>query len=138
MTEKEILEQILLKVTHIETDVAELKTDVANLKMDVAELKTDAANLKMDVAGLKTDVTDLKEGINRLDTKLTDTRLHIENVTDKNIQILAENHLTLINKFNQNVSVADKNLIYEIQVRVLTEKVEILEKEMKELKEKIA
>lgn len=131
MTEKELLEQILLKVTHIEGDVAELKTDVSNLKKDVAELKTDVSNLKKDVANLQKDVENL-------DRKLTDARLHIENVTDKNIQILAENHLTLINKFNQNVNAADKNLIYEIQVRVLTEKVEILEKEMKELKDKIA
>lgn len=70
--------------------------------------------------------------------ELRGVKLHIENVTDKNISILAENHLSLIDKLNQSIKVSDKNLIYEIQVNNLTDKVNKLEQEVADLKNRIA
>lgn len=81
----------------------------------------------------------------KLDAKLqpirddtTDIKLHLENVTDKNISLLAENHGNLIDKLNQTVKVTDKSYLDEIKVNILTEKVNRLEKEITELKNKIA
>lgn len=69
---------------------------------------------------------------------IQDIQLHIENITDKNIQLLAENHISLVDKLNQAIKVSDKISLYEIKVNYLTEKVDKLEKEMKELKNRIA
>jgi|GEM_PF-3765021 len=83
-------------------------------------------------------VTDIDDKLNKLDLKLTDTRLHIENATDKNIQLIAENFIELTKKLNQAIPVADKNLAYEVKVNYLIEEVDKLKKELSELKSKIA
>lgn len=68
----------------------------------------------------------------------TNIELHLENSTDKNIQLIAENFIELTKKLNQAIPVADKNLAYEVKVNYLAEKVQALEKEIAELKGKIA
>ena len=69
---------------------------------------------------------------------MTGIEITLENETNKNIKLLAENHGNLIDKLNQAIKVSDKTAIYEIQVNILTSKVEKLEKEMAELKNRIA
>lgn len=76
--------------------------------------------------------------IEKLERRTTNIELHLENVTDKNIQLIAENFIELTKKLNQAIPVADKNLAYEVKVNYLVEKVQILEKELAELKNKIA
>lgn len=80
----------------------------------------------------------LLEKVTDVEQKVTDTRLHLENVTDRNLSILAENHLSLVNKLNDAVKVSDKTLLYEIQVNYLREDVAMLKKEIEELKNRIA
>ena len=80
-------------------------------------VKTEIEPLKKDIAGIK---------------------LHLENVTDRNIALLAENHSNLIDKLNESIKVADKKYIEEIRVNILSDKVDKLEKEIDELKNKIA
>lgn len=82
------------------------------------------------------------QGVNQcmvnLELRMANLELHLENSTDKNIQILAENFIELTNKLAQAIPVADKNLAYEIKVNYLAEKVNKLEKEITDLKNKIA
>ena len=73
-----------------------------------------------------------------LKQRVTGIEITLENETNKNIKLLAETHGTLIDKLNQAIKVSDKTAIYEIQVNILTSKVEKLEKEMAELKNRIA
>ncbi|MEZ0537108.1 hypothetical protein ACAG39_07605 [Caldicellulosiruptoraceae bacterium PP1] len=63
MSDREILELILSKISNIESDVATLKNDVNVLKADVATLKNDVEILKSDVAALKSDVEILKSDV---------------------------------------------------------------------------
>ncbi len=76
--------------------------------------------------------------LNNLERRTENLELHLENVTDKNIQLIAENFIELTRKLNQAIPVADKNLAYEVKVNYLVEKVQTLEKEIAELKSKIA
>lgn len=87
-------------------------------------LYSDMQEMKMDMQGVKREIQDI--------------RLTIENETNKNIKLLAENHGNLIDKLNQAIKVSDKTAIYEIQVNILTSKVDKLEKELAEIKSKIA
>lgn len=63
--------------------------------------------------------------------KITDVQLHLENTTEKNISILAESHLVLIDKINESVKAAgaaEENTVYRVQVHMLTDRVGKLEK----------
>lgn len=82
--------------------------------------------------------TTVQSQIEPLKEDITNIKLHLENVTDKNIQLLAENHVDLVNKLNQAIPVANKNIAFEVKINYLTEKVNKLEKEISDLKDKIA
>ena len=131
---KEDVAVLKTDVAGLKEDVAVLKTDVADLKKDVAVLKTDVAVLKTDVAVLKADVAVLKEDVSILKQRVSAIEVHLENQTDKNIQLIAENFIELTNKLNQAIPVADKNLAYEVKVNYLIEKVQFLEKDFEKFK----
>ena len=148
MTDSQKLDLILSEVIGMKGDVAVLKEDMAVLKEDVAVLKEDVAVLKEDVAILKEDVAVLKEKVSVLEQRVdnieqrvtgieqrvTGIEVHLENQTDKNIQLIAENFIELTNKLNQAIPVADKNLAYEVKVNYLIEKVQFLEKDFEKFK----
>ena len=76
--------------------------------------------------------------ISHINSDLQATKLTLENVTNKNIQLLAEYFVDLTKKLNQAIPVADKNLAYEVKVNYLVEEVKLLKQEVEELKNKIA
>ena len=134
MTDSQKLDLILSEVIGMKGDVAVLKEDMAVLKEDVAVLKEDVAILKEDVAVLKEKVSVLEQRVDNIEQRVTGIEVHLENQTDKNIQLIAE----LTNKLNQAIPVADKNLAYEVKVNYLIEKVQFLEKDFQEFKYQMA
>ena len=52
-----------------------------------------------------------------------DLRLHLENITDRNISILAENHLNLINKMDVSTTWMNRIMINEVKMNALTDQV---------------
>lgn len=76
--------------------------------------------------------------LDEIERRTTNIELTIENETNRNIQLLAENHLTLIDKLNQAIKVADKTLMYEVQMTSLKSRLEHLEKEVAEMKKATA
>lgn len=98
-------------------------------KFDMIFSKFDMVFSKLDSVSSKLD---------SLERRTANIELHIENVTDKNIQLIAENFIELTKKLNQAIPVADKNLAYEVKVNYLIEEVDKLKKELAEVKSKIA
>ena len=84
------------------------------------------------------EIQGMKSGIQELKQRTTSIELHLENTTDKNIQLIAENFIELTNKLNQAIPVADKNLAYEVKVNYLVREVDRLKEEIANLKSKIA
>ena len=80
----------------------------------------------------------IEEKMSSMDDQVTDIRLNLENVSDKNISLLAENYSNLVKKLNANNSITDQQIAYQIKVNYLMEDVEKLKKEIAELKNKIA
>ena len=80
----------------------------------------------------------IEEKMSSMDDQVTDIRLHLENVSDKNISLHAENYNNLVKKLNANNSITDQQIAYQIKVNYLMEDVEKLKKEIAELKNKIA
>ncbi|MEY8534218.1 hypothetical protein AALH30_11940 [Blautia pseudococcoides] len=83
-------------------------------------------------------VVSLKDGQEYIQNVITDIKLHQENVMDKNIRLLAENYSNLVKKLDENNSVTDQQIAYQIRVNYLMEDVEKLKKQIKELENKIA
>lgn len=76
----------------------------------------------------------LESEMQELKRRTTSIELTLENETNRNIQLLAENHITLIDKLNQSIKVADKTLMYEVQMTSLKSRLELLEKEVAQIK----
>ncbi len=131
MTDSEMLRQILTEVQGVHEDVRELRQDVDVLKGEMKELRQDVDILKGEMKELCQDVEDLER-------KVAGIRVHLENGTDKNVQLIAENFIELTKKLNQAIPVADNNLAYEVKVNYLLERVQHLEKAIEEIKSKIA
>ncbi len=62
------------------------------------------------IAPLKEDIQTMDQKIQAMDQKITGIELTLENATNHNIQLLAENHMNLIDKLNQAIRVSDKTL----------------------------
>lgn len=86
------------------------------------------------VTDIDTRLERVEEKVTSLDEKVTETRLHLENVTDKNIQILAEGHAIFVSKYSKTEEISDKQYAYQVKVNYLAEDVRILKKEIEELK----
>lgn len=115
-----------------------LQTELTPLKDDVRTLKDDVQGLKDDVKTLKGDVQTLKDNMQNLEKRTSRIELMLENETNHNLQLLAENHINLVDKLNQAIKVQDKSILYEVQVSGLKCRMDVLERELKELKDKIA
>lgn len=105
---------------------------------DMQTMKGDMQVMKEDIQIMKEDIQSLNKRVETVEQKLTSIELTLENETNHNIQLLAENHINLVDKLNQAIRVQDKSILYEVQVSGLKMKVEKLEKEVAEIKSKIA
>lgn len=116
-------------IAGLKTDVAGLKTDVAGLKTDVAVLQADVENLKTGMAKLETGVAKLENGVakleigmQKLDDRVTKIELHLENVTDRNIKILAENYVPATKRFEEvTLQIPDMQCDIEVLKNVTAE-----------------
>jgi N-glycosylase/DNA lyase len=70
------------------------------------------------------------EKLDLLLKKVTNIELHLENVTDKNIQTIAEGHLDLSRKLDEALKVENEKELLIIRVR-------ILENELRKIKERL-
>lgn len=145
MTNEELLLALYTDMQEMKSDMREMKADMQTMKADmqtvksdIVSMKSDIMNMKFDIENMKFDIESLKVQIESLNERVTKIELTLENETNRHIKILAENHGNLIDKLNQAVHVTDKNLIYEIQVNSLTDRVERLEKEFAEMKRNTA
>ena len=131
----------------LKADVAELKTDVAGLKTDVDKLKQDVSVLKVEVTGLKQDVKDLQNRMivvegrtNQLQLMMNEMRddlaevkhevfslrTTIENVTNRNIRVIAEGHLDLEDKFDRSVKAGAETEVIKVRVNMIENEVRSL------------
>lgn len=109
-------------------------TDSQKLDLLLSEMQS----MKGEMQSIKGEMQGMKGEMQKLDHRMTRLELHIENGTDKNIQLVAENFVELTKKLNQAIPVADKNLAYEVKVNYLIDRVHELEEDMKKLKVQFA
>lgn len=98
---------------------------------DMQSMKSDMQNMKSDMQDMKSDIQDLK-------WRTRNVELHLENSTDRNIQLIAENFIELTNKLNKAIPAADKNLAYEVKVNYLVDEVDKLKQNVAKIRSKTA
>ena len=135
---KDDMKEVKEDVRILKEDVHTLKGEMKEVKEDIRILKEDVHTLKGEMKEVKEDVRILKEDVQLLKKKVTCIELHLENSTDHNIQLIAENFIDLTNKLNQAIPAADNNRMYEVKVNYLIEEVKKLADEVSKIKEKTA
>lgn len=95
-------------------------------------------SMKDDMQSMKDDLQNVKEDVQAVKQKVTSIEVSLENETNHNIQILAENHINIVDKLNEAIRVQDKSILYEVQISGLKTRLDVLERELKEIKSKIA
>ena len=113
MTDRQILEAVLTEVRGLGT------------RMDKFESRMDGFESQMDKFKSRLDRMEERQKRFEEETRnnFADIKLHLENITDRNISILAENHLNLINKMDVSATWMNRIMIYEVKMNALTDQV---------------
>ena len=138
MTDSQKLDMLLSEMQGMKSEMQDMKGEMQDMKGEMQDMKGEMQNMKGEIQDMKGEMQDMKGEMQKLDHRMTKLELHLENGTDRNIQLVAENFVELTKKLNQAIPVADKNLAYEVKVNYLIERVHELEEEMKKLKMQIA
>lgn len=95
---------------------------------------TDSEKLDMllsEMLGMKSDIQGLKSDMQNMKQKVSNIELTLEGETNPNIKVIAEGHLDLSRKL-------DKALMVEGEKEMLIVRVNIIENELRKVKEQLA
>ena len=131
VTDREILEAVLAEVRGLGTrmDGLESRMDGLDSRMDGLDSRMNGLDARMD--GLDSRMERMEKRQERFEEEardnFADLRLHLENITDRNLSILAENHLNLINKMDVSVTWMNRIMINEVKINTLADQVNRLQ-----------
>ena len=134
----EKLKPVTQKLTSLENRMTGMEDKMSGLENRISGLEDRTSGIEGKVTGLEEKVSAIQKISAETQKELTEVKLHIENVTDKNITLLAENYCNLANKLDENNKVTDVQLAYQIKVNFLIDDMEKMKKEIAELKSRIA
>jgi chromosome segregation ATPase len=117
MNDSEKLDLILSKLESHDT-----KFNSIEHRLDNIEHRLETHDTKLD---------NIEHRLGTHDTKFNDIKLHLENVTDNNIKIVAEGHLDLNRKLDEALKV-------ETEKELLLIRMNYLESELEEVKKRLS
>ncbi|HIV38128.1 MAG TPA: hypothetical protein H9747_03895 [Candidatus Blautia stercorigallinarum] len=132
------LEPVMQKLTGLEDKMTGMEDKMSGLENRISGLEDRTSGIEGKAVGLEEKVSAIQKITAETKNELTEVKLHIENVTDKNITLLAENYCNLVNKLDENNKVTDVQLAYQIKVNFLIDDMEKMKKEIAQLKSHIA
>ena len=152
MTDRQILEAIFAEVKGLGTrmDGFEGQMDGFEGRMDRMEGRMDGFKGQMDrmegrMDGFKGQMDRMEGRMDGFESRMdrmekrqerfeeetrnnfADIKLHLENITDRNLSILAENYQNVIDKMNVPITWMNRVMMNEIRINSLTERVSQLE-----------
>ena len=101
-------------------------TDSERFDLILAELQ----GMKTDMQGMKADMQDMKGSIHRLEQRVKTIEVNLENVTNRNIQIIAEGHSDLTRKLNEALKLKEDDEMIRTRLNRLESELEILKKKI--------
>ena len=128
-------------ITEIKKDQVEMRKDITKMQNDITEIKKDQVETRRDITKLQKNQAEvcrnvfaLQETTDKMQSSISGLKMMLENETNFNIQLLAENHGNLIDKLNQAIPAVNRNLVMEVQFTSLRMRIEKLEKDVIGLK----
>lgn len=85
------------------------KNDLQAINNLLQPLRDNLDYMKTEMGSMKADINDLKRTVSGI-------QLHLENTTDKNIRIIAENHLALSHKLDDVLKLKTERNLFEIRL----------------------
>lgn len=105
MDNKELLSAISeLLDKKLKEELQPIKDGIQRLEAKVERLEARIDSLEAKVEQLEMRVDSLEITTARLDQRLTSVELHLKNVTDKNIALLAENYVPAAKRYEESSS----------------------------------
>lgn len=98
----------------------------------------DTQDMKKRISNVETKMDSLESEVSHIKSDLQGTKLTLENVTNRNIQLVAENFVDLTRKLDENIKITDQSIAYHVKVNFLSGEIEKLKREVEKLKEKTA
>ena len=119
MTNRELLEAIVIKLDHIDQrlDKVEQRLDKVEQRLDKLEQRLDTLEQRFD--SLEQRVSNLESGQISMERRITNIELTLENEVCRNICTIAEAHLDLSRKFDQALKVKEDDELIRIRLNVL-------------------
>lgn len=134
----EILLELKQEVSEMRKDINVLKQDVGILKQDVSCLKEDVKDLQQRMIIVEGKTDNLQFTVNEMQSELAETkreilslRTTIENVTNRNIRIIAEGHLDLENKLDRSIKAGSETEVMQVRVNMIEDEMRTLKKNSK-------
>lgn len=122
-------------ISGMQGDISGIQGDISGMKGDITGMKSDINGMKSDIAGMQVNIAELQDAVKHLDSRVTKLILHVENETDRNICILAENHSMLMDKLTEAIPPVNKEKILDVKVSMLEADFKKVKSELKALKE---
>lgn len=135
MTNDELLKKIYDDTQMMKTELTSVKETTEGLVTGLKEvceetkgLATGLEELREETKELAADMKSVKEDTKELRSRMSAIELNLENETNKNIRILAENHLSLMEKLDEAIKVSNRHFLYELKVSSLDRRVTEIER----------
>lgn len=127
MTTEEMLVSLVENVKNINSTLNNMNKQFDDINNQIAEMKTDIQNVKDETK----QISEMKTDIQKMKNEIREISLTLENETNRNIKIIAERHLDLSRKL-------DKALTVENEKEMALIRINMMENELRRIKEKLA
>ena len=127
MTTEEMLVSLVENVKNINSTLNNMNKQFDDINNQIAEMKTDIQNVKDETK----QISEMKTDIQKMKNEIREISLTLENETNRNIKIIAEGHLDLSRKL-------DKTLTVENEKEMALIRINMMESEIRRIKEKLA
>ena len=127
MTTEEMLVSLVENVKNINSPLNNMNKQFDDINNQIAEMKTDIQNVKDETK----QISEMKTDIQKMKNEIREISLTLENETNRNIKIIAEGHLDLSRKL-------DKALTVENEKEMALIRINMMENELRRIKEKLA
>ena len=127
MTTEEMLVSLVENVKNINSTLNNMNKQFDDINNQIAEMKTDIQNVKDETK----QTSEMKTDIQKMKNEIREISLTLENETNRNIKIIAEGHLDLSRKL-------DKALTVENEKEMALIRINMMENELRRIKEKLA
>ena len=103
------LEPINVRLDKVDTRLDGMQDDLSGVKSDLSAVKSDLSAVKSDLSGVKSDLSDVKQRVTRIE-------ITQENTVAKQIGLLAEGHIGIVDKLHSLDTLAET--VEDIQTTV--------------------